>query len=306
MRTERNALLLSAVMALVVGGAGLTLAILTNSRAILLDGMFNLTYFVVALAAVRVAQLTRRPDDEHFPWGYSYFESLINAGKGLLILGISAVALVDSVLALISGGREVVAGLAIAYAVFATLACSLTALLIYWVWRLEPTSLVRADLENWVVNSLVSAAVLTAFCSIPIARAMGYPALTPFVDPALVAAVVLICLGVPIRMAWSAIMELLDRAPPAHVTAPVKAAVDAVLAPLPVRRTYLRVVRPGRTLFVSVHVLLPPDFQVGELARLDRIREQVHDTVRRLEPTVITDVLFTTDPRWAAPASVGG
>lgn len=303
MKTERRALLLSAAAALLVGGVGVTIALISNSRAILLDGMFNLTYFLVALVSVRVARLAQRPDDEAFPRGYSYFESLINAGKGLLILGVSAVALVDSLAALVTGGREILAGLAITYAAFATMACSVTTLLLYAIWRREPTPLVRADLENWLVNSVISAAVLLAFALIPLARSRGFAGITPYIDPVLVAAVVILCIGVPLRMAWRGIMELLDRAPPEHVTRPLRKAVDDVLAPLPVQKLYVRIVRPGRTVFVAAHIVLPDDFPVERLSRLDQIRQQMDAALRRLEPRLVTDVLFTADERWALPTS---
>ncbi len=303
MKTERHALLLSAIMALILGVVGVTMAIVTDSRAILLDGLFNLTYFAVALVAVKVAALTSRPDNDEFPWGYASFESLINAGKGLLILGITAIALYDSLLALFSGGREIFAGPAIAYAAFATLACAATALLLYRAYRREPMPLLRADLQNWLVNTAVSGAVLLAFCAIPVAGVLGLQALTPYVDPLLVAVVVLICLGVPIRMAGSAIMELLGRAPSQAVVAPVRGTIDQVLAPLPVERVYVRMRSPGRIVFISVHVVLPPDFPVQSLTTLDSIRQELDTAIRRRHPRVILDVLFTADERWAAPTA---
>lgn len=303
MKSERRALLLSTIMSLVMGTVGVSFAVLTGSGAILLDGLFNLTYFIVALATVRVARLSTRPDSEEFPFGYAYFESLINAGKGLLILGVSAVALVDSLIALTTGGRDILAGLAIAYATFATIACTLTALKLRRAYRDHPTPLIQADVENWLINSLVSGAVLLAFCLIPLARLLGWDAITPYVDPLLVTLVVLICLGMPVRLAWRAVMELLDRAPPVHVTHPVREAIDRSLAPLPVKTLYVRMVRPGRTLFVTVHLVLPEDYPVETLKALDEIRARLDAAVRRVHPRVVTDVLFTAEERWAAPTT---
>ncbi|HCQ36559.1 MAG TPA: cation transporter, partial [Alcanivorax sp.] len=57
MKSERGALILSVVMSLVVGAAAVTAASLTQSKAILLDGLFNLIYFLVALVTVRISVL---------------------------------------------------------------------------------------------------------------------------------------------------------------------------------------------------------------------------------------------------------
>ncbi|WP_111655531.1 cation diffusion facilitator family transporter [Isoalcanivorax indicus] len=301
MKTERGALMLSAAMALLLGVVGVTAALGSGSRAILLDGLFNLTYFLVAVITVRVGALAAGPDNERFPYGYAYFESLVNAGKGLLILGISGVALVDAVMTLLTGGREIAAGLAIVYASFATLACSATAWMMHRTRRHVRSPLVRADFENWLVNSLISAAVLGAFCLVPLFRWLGWTSLVPYVDAVLVLGVVLLCLSVPIRMASRAVMELLNRTPPASLAVPVRHAIEEALSNLPVQALYVRMVRPGRMLYVTVHVVLPQDYAVHTLAELDDAYRQVYAAVRRVHAVTVADVVFTADETLAAP-----
>ncbi|MCC4310515.1 cation transporter [Alcanivorax marinus] len=306
MKTERGVLILSALMALIVGSAAVTAASITHSKAILLDGLFNLVYFLVALVTVRISALTIQPDDRKFPFGYGYFESLVNAGKGLLILGVSLFALGDAVLALFSGGRAIVAGPAILYALFATLTCSFTAWTLHRARARLDTPLVRADFENWLINSLISGSVLLTFCFIPVARWLGWHQIVPYVDSVLVIAVVLFCLGMPIRMARGALMELLNRAPPRTLRRPVRAAIDAALADLPVRQLEVRMVRPGRQLYVMTHVVLPADYPpAGGLAALDAIRERLRRAVTEVYPNTVTDTVFTADPRWAEPCEGG-
>ncbi len=306
MTRENRALLLSAAVALLMGFVGVSFALLTGSGAILLDGLFNLTYFAVALVTLRVARLAIRPDSAEYPFGHAYFESLVNAGKGLLIFGISAVALVDSLVALFTGGRDVVAGLAILYAAFATIVCSLTA---WWLRRQQravSSPLVDADVENWLLNSVISATVFVAFCMVPLAHRLGWEAVAPYVDPLLVAGVVLIFLGVPIRLASRAIMELLNRAPPPAITNPVRQAIEQALEPLPVDKLYVRMVRPGRTLYVAIHVVLPTDFRIGGLAELDAVRVRLDRAVRGVHGNAVVDAMFTADERWAAPKAGDG
>ena len=122
------------------------MAIASGSGAILLDGAFNLCFFATALLTLRVATLVARPDDERYPFGYLFFEPLITTVKGLLILGVSAVALFDAVVALATGGRAVHLGPAVAYAAAATVACTLVFLALR---RAAASPLVAADIENW-------------------------------------------------------------------------------------------------------------------------------------------------------------
>lgn len=303
MSSEQAALWLSAGTAAFVGVLGVTFALLTGSQAILLDGLFNAAYFVTALLTLRIADLIAQPDTDDFPFGFIYFEPLINGVKGVMILGISLIALVDAVDALFSGGRQIGVGLAIVYAVLATATCSTAALLLRSAGRRTGSPLVVADAASWMVNALVSGAVLLTFCAIIVIEELGFDTIVPYVDPALVAFVVLISVAVPIRMAWEAITALLNRAPPPAFRKPVVDAVHQALADVPTRSIYVRMIRPGRTLNVAVHVVVAADFPILSASALDRIRTGVDAAVRRLHQPVIVDVLFTADERWAAPAA---
>jgi len=302
MRTERGALWLSAGTALGIGCVGLGFAWRTGSRAILLDGLFNLTYLATALLTLKVAALVTRPDDEDYPFGYIFLEPLMNGVKGMLTLGLSMLALVDAVAALLSGGRVISAGPAVGYGVFATGACVLAALLLRRAHRCTGSPLVGVDAGSWSVNAAVSAAVLAAFAAIPAVEALE-PWLVPYVDPLLVAVVVAISLGVPVRLAWQALMALLNRAPAPMVRGPVEATVRQALADLPSRSLNIRMIRPGRSLYLAVHVVLPADFSFGGLPKLDAIRARVQGAVRRRHGAAVVDVLFTADERWAAPTA---
>ena len=85
----RTALIVSALAAAALGAVGVVVAVVSGSGAILLDGLFNVCFFATALLTLRVAALLERPDDEHYPFGYLFFEPLLNTAKGLLILGVS-------------------------------------------------------------------------------------------------------------------------------------------------------------------------------------------------------------------------
>jgi len=101
---EKIYLILSAFGNVLVGCVGIAVAVISSSQAILLDGVFNLTYFATGLFTVKVASLVARGDDERFPHGYAFFEPLINGVKGMLVLGVSIMALLGAVQALCSGG----------------------------------------------------------------------------------------------------------------------------------------------------------------------------------------------------------
>ena len=93
---ERKYLITSTAANLLVGVLGLTVAVVSSSQAIFLDGLFNLTYFATGLFTVKVASLVAGGDDERFPHGYAFFEPLVNGIKGMLVLGVSIMALLGA------------------------------------------------------------------------------------------------------------------------------------------------------------------------------------------------------------------
>ncbi len=62
-------------------------------------------------------------------------------------------------------------------------------------------------------------------------------------------------------------------------------------------------VRPGRQLYVIIHVVLPPDHPIANLAELDVVRDRLQRAVSAVYPQQVTDTLFTADPRWAEPCN---
>jgi predicted Co/Zn/Cd cation transporter (cation efflux family) len=281
----------------------LIVALATGSGAILFDGAFNLCFFATALVTLRVARLLERPDDQQYPFGYLHFEPLINLVKGLLILGVGLIALIDAAISLYRGGNEVSAGLALAYAAFATVFCGGAFLALRRARRHAPSPLVQGDIENWAVNLAISVGMLVAFCLALILQRADMDPAARLVDPILVSLVVIVTLGVPIRMAGRGLMALLKRAPAAAVVTSIEELVRGALAGLPMRALYVRVVQPGRTTYAMVHVLLREAEAALDIKRAGALRRAAVAAVAARHTPVILDLVFTTVEEFAAPTT---
>jgi predicted Co/Zn/Cd cation transporter (cation efflux family) len=168
--------------------------------------------------------------------------------------------------------------------------------------RYVKSPLVEADKANWMVNSVISAAVLTAFCLVMLFDALDWQRILPYVDPLLVVGVVLLCLGVPVRMATQALYELLNKTPPSALTGPIHQAIEQALAEVETDEVRVRMVRPGRMLYVMVHVVLPKDTPLSGVVSLDTLRTRLDEHIRQCYSPMVCDVVFTADKRWAAPS----
>ncbi len=302
-KAERRYLLIAAVGNALIGGTAIVFSFIASSQAILLDGLFNLAYFATGLFTLRVARLVQLGDDEDFPFGYGYFEPLINGVKGILVFGVTMMAFVGAVEALLTGGRSIAAGPAIIYGSVATLACCVLAFITHRGAKRTGSPLIRADAENWIVNGAVSAGVLIAFVGVLKIQDTALAFLAPYIDPVVVLLVIALSISVPVRIAWQALMELLNRAPRPEIVKQVRSIVEANLVDLPVKKLFVRVVQPGRTRMVLAHVVLPDDYPVDGLATLDALRAKTQEHLRKDHSDTSIDMVFTTNPDFGAPCS---
>ena len=170
--------------------------------------------------------------------------------KGLLIVGVGLVALIDAAFSIYRGGNELAAGLAIVYAAFAVVVCGAALLFLRRARTRLASPLVDGDVENWTVNLAISLGMLAAFCLALFLQGRGMDAAARLVDPILVGLVVILTLGVPIRMAGRGLLALLNRAPDQAGRRLGRGVGSGALTGLSAPTLYVRVLQPGRTTYV--------------------------------------------------------
>ncbi len=297
---ENRLLLIGTIFNASIGCIGVVFFFIASSQAILLDGLFNLTYFITGLFTLKVARLVQHGDDAEFPFGYAFFEPLVNAIKGVLVLGVTISAFVGAVEALLTGGRSINPGPAVGYGIVATIGCAIPAIVLSHGAKRAGSPLVRADAENWFVNGAISSVVLLAFLGVYAVQGTALDFIAPYIDPTLVLLVVVISVSVPVRLAWNALMELLNRTPDQDIIDQVRASVETCTAKLPVRELFVRVIQPGRTRMVLAHVVLSKDYRVDGLESLDRVQAETQARLREDHANTTIDMVFTANARMGA------
>ncbi len=295
MNKEKLALKLSAFAYFGMAVLGIGFAILTSSDAIMLSGVFSLISFVVGLLTLKVAELVEGPDDEHFHFGYAYFEPLLNTIKGLLVLVVCALALASAVGSLFQGGRSLDAGWAIIYAAIAASGCLLIAL-VERSWAKKANSpLLDVDVKNWTLDFFVNAGVGAAFLLAFWLAGTRWSHLVPFVDPVLLAALVLVLIWVPVKTVKDNVAELLVTAPPAPLQHEVRGRFNRATQGLAVEKTYVRMSKVGRYFYVLNQIVVPQSFRLDRVKQLDDIRRKIADELADIHPKIVMDTLFTED-----------
>ncbi|MEO0768733.1 MAG: cation diffusion facilitator family transporter [Cyanobacteria bacterium J06649_4] len=278
---------------------GLAFAIRTRSEAIFLDGLFSGIHFAISLLSLRISQLIQRPSDEKYPFGYAMFEPFLNMGKGLAIALVAIFALFSAGTALLEGGREVEAGMALWYALLASLGCLFMALMQYRFAKRSQSQILELDYKNWLIDGVISGAVAVAFGLIMLLQNTPWRGLVPYADPALVLLLVLVVLPLPLQTVIQNGMQMMGRAPDEEQRAVVEEIVAAALEAVPHQEYYVRQTSMGRLSYVQVYLCVSlsqeESYEAGEV---DRVRSLIYDPLHQAFPHLAMDLIMTCDRIW--------
>jgi predicted Co/Zn/Cd cation transporter (cation efflux family) len=264
---ERSALRLSIWGALVMAFLGFLFAFLTSSQAILLDGIFSLLGCGLAIATLHVAGMILRPDDEHFPFGYAGFESLLNLIKGLAIGLVSIIAAYTAIESLFRGGRDIRA------------------------FRATGSPLLEVDAKNWLVDAAISTAVALGFVAAAMLETSRYSGWVPYVDPILVLVVVAATANVPLGIIRTGFGELLLAAPPLDNLEKLDAAMRDLLASTGTVEHVPRLVRRGRAHYLNLYLIVDGESPLNDVKAQDAFRAQALAALSPLLPNLVIDLL---------------
>lgn len=298
-KRERRAILITVFGNLLMAALGLGFALATRSQAILLDGVYSLIGFGLALLGIRVSALVLRPDDERYPFGYVAYEPILNFTKGLLIGAVSVFALIAAVISLVTGGREIAEGLAFGYAVGATVCCFLFAFILKRKLRHLDSPLVRTDYHNWLVDGGVSLAVGCAFLLAVLMPRLGFPKWVPYVDPLVTGAVCLALLPIPYRILRENWAQIVARSAPPERVAEIETILGESLPAGRILQKELRVLESGRVLLVHLYLRV----EQSSVSECDLLRNAIWEKLRANYAHPALDVSFTCDPKWFRHAS---
>lgn len=233
---------------------------LTGSVGLLSDALESFVNLAGALMALAMLALASRPADDDHAYGHGkaeYFSSGFEGGLILIAAASIAWAAVDR---LIHPQPLERLGIGLAVSVVAALVNLGTSLVLMRAARQHESITLRASAHHLLTDVWTSAGVVVA---------VGLVALTGWLwlDPVVALAVAANIVWTGVRIVRSSIDGLMDRALPEAEIAALRKVLDRYTGPH-MRYHALRTRQSGRRRFVSVHVLVPGIWSVGEGHRL--------------------------------------
>jgi len=251
---------------------------LTGSVGLLSDAMESLVNLAGALMALAMLTVAARPPDADHPHGHGKAEYFSAGVEGALIVVAAVAIAVAAVDRLLRPRPLEQVGLGLAVSVAASVVNLGVALVLLRAARAHRSATLKANAHHLLTDVWTSAGVLVGVVAVTLT---GWLALDPLV--ALAVAVNIVVTGT--RILRDSVAGLMDAAlPPADLKV-LRELLDGYAAD-GIEYHALRTRQSGARRFVSVHVLVPPEWSVQQGHDL---LERIEADIRRALPPVTVD-----------------
>ena len=296
---EQRLLWQSAGLMFIIALAATWFGIMTNSQAILIDGIFSFVAVVIKCLMLMTSKLTTRESSTKFQFGYWQFEPLVLTAEGGFTLIIVVHALINGLISIFSGGHHMDFGLAIIYAVIFTLANSGYYWYVHQVNKKLKSSLIHFDNMSWLVDAALAGSLFISFLVAYFVEKTSYGYLSVYVDPVILVLLALSMLPIALKILVPAVKQVLGMAP-VKLHEEVHGVMDAFMQRYRFKDYVSSVQRYGKIEFVEIDILIDRNYPVQQVEDLDRIRDEIDAALGGKSVQKWLTITFTTTKRWMA------
>lgn len=294
-KTEKKAIKLVLVGDVLMAVLGLSFYYMTNSQAILMDGVYPFIDLISGLLALRVVSLMTQQTSQAEPFGYAIFEPVLNFIKGILILLVIIFALYASVEAILHGGRHIAADIAVFYSIIASILGFGLSYILHRMNKTAESSLIDVDLQGWVIGSILSVAVGISFALAIWMQYAGYESWVPYTDPIVILLLILLMVPIPLKILKENGLQIIGRTGSSEKAGVLQQQVESVLNQIPYLDMKMRYLQAGRMVYVRAYVQMDPQADFS-LQQQDDFRDQLYQHLSQLHDYISLDVVFTAKP----------
>jgi len=205
---EKRLLIASTGSALLFAMMGIGLGVWINSLVIVFDGVYSLVSLALTLVSLLAVVYIRQESVATKTQRVAVIESSVILVKGVAITLMCGLSFMSAVDAIIQGGRDINAGIALVFGVINMLGCYVT----YWALKSQSkkvdSPLVDAEAKQWLMDTVISAAVFAGFIIAKGLLLTQWAELAKFADPMMVIIASIYFIIVPVKMIMTASKQL--------------------------------------------------------------------------------------------------
>jgi predicted Co/Zn/Cd cation transporter (cation efflux family) len=298
-RSEERILIQSAAMMALVAVGGTVAGVLSNSQAILLDGIFSYVAVVIKVLMLVTARLTQRETSKYFQFGYWQLQPLVMILEGLFTLLVVVYAFAAGFYSLLGGGHTMHFGIAVYYALFFTVADATYFLYVRHVNKKLKSYLVHYDNISWFIDAALASGVLVSFGIAWYLQGTSYAHWGVYVDPLVMIVLAIQMIPSAIKILAPSFRQILGIAP-MELHQHVQSVMDGFMERYRFKDYVSSVQEYGRAKIIEIDILLPENYPVQRITALDRIRNEIDNAIGFPAYEKWVTISFTSTKRWMA------
>ena len=299
-KIERNLLVYSVYAATGFAISGIMICFLEKSQVILFDGIYSLISVALSLLSLSAAKFMSKKDWKQFPFGKTEIEPLVIIFKYTIILILVIVSFTGALISLFRGGRNVQVDIAFIYSLIGMLGC-------YGVYSFirkksgdVKSGLLEAEANQWLMDTLVSAAVFVAFLiAVIFSRIPFLVPLVAYLDPAMVMIVSFYFIKLPMKEITYSIKEILSMSPDKEVRLKLQTIIKDIEDKYNLQESFLRVTKGRKILWLEIDFVVDSNSNIKTIDDQDRVREEILKQLNTFKCDKWLTVSFTKDRKWA-------
>ena len=254
LHSEKFFLNVSVVAGVVIAVTEIIFSILTRSKAVLMDSVFDTADSIVSALFLLILPLLYRPTTEKMPYGYAQLESVFMLIKGSMLFAVSASIVVESARTLLHGGSEVDALFVGMFELGQGVICLVMLLVLRHMNRRVSSPAIRLEMVGWRIDVYCCAGVGLAFLSQLLFKNTRLAWIARYIDPAIAIVMALVMLPEPVHMVVEAIRSIVLIAPGKETDAWIRGVVTEELQDSPYRAATYDIVKTGRKYWIEVYI----------------------------------------------------
>ncbi len=259
-RLEGRSLLVAMWGNLFMAGAGILAGILSNSNAIMMDGLFSLIGFGSAVLGRRISQRVGAGPDKLRPFGYAADEAIFSTFRALSLLGLVLFAItnaIKNIYSYLSGIDPEPLNFAPMFVYFAMIGATCLFLWAFhhFTWRKtgKNSSILRLEARASLFDGMITAAAGLGLGAIYLFRDGPLAPIAPIGDSIIVLVLCLLAVGTYFREFRGGLGELANvTANPEHLATARRALREAIAEDGGTLRD-MSVTKQGRSFLVTVY-----------------------------------------------------
>ncbi|WP_170424292.1 cation transporter [Ruegeria arenilitoris] len=257
---EGRALIVAMVGNLFMGAAGILAGVLSNSNAIMMDGLFSLVGFGSALLGRQISLRIDAGPDKRRPFGYAADEAIFSTFRALSLLGLVLFAITNAgknIYSYYNGmtPEPLIFGPMFLYFATIGLTCLLLWAFHFFTWRKtgKTSAILRLEAKASLFDGLFTAAAGIGLGAIYLFRDGALAAIAPIGDSIIVLFLCLLAIGSYLRDFRGGLGELAYATASPDLLAAARRALRPVITEDGGALRDMSVIKQGRTVLITVY-----------------------------------------------------